>query len=79
MVVSVVESGESSRCEEMSPPTLYFLDVSPPVRGVVLVAKALGVELDIKPLNLAAGEHLTPEFLKVSQRQRTSESRGWFL
>lgn len=31
-----------------------------------MVAKAVGVDLNLKVLNLQAGEHLKPEFLKVS-------------
>lgn len=44
------------------------MDISVPTRGVVLVAKALDVELEIKPLNLYAGEHMTSEFLKVRHK-----------
>lgn len=50
---------------KMAPPTLYYTDVSPPVRSVLLTSKALGLELDLKQVNLFAGEHLKPEYLKV--------------
>jgi hypothetical protein len=30
-----------------------------------MVAKEIGVNLNIKPVDLAAGEHMKPEFLKV--------------
>jgi glutathione S-transferase len=44
----------------------YYNICSSPCRGVLLTAKALGVELNLKELNLMAGEHMTPEFIKVS-------------
>lgn len=47
-------------------PTLYMNDFSPPVRSVFLTAKALGLELDKKMIDLAKKEHLTEEYLKVS-------------
>lgn len=46
---------------------LYYLSLSPPVRSVLLTAKALGIELELRNLNLLEGEHLKPEFTKVSQ------------
>lgn len=46
---------------------LYTAKLSPPGRSVELTAKALGLELDIKPINLIAGDHLKPEFVKVSR------------
>ncbi|XP_049283682.1 glutathione S-transferase 1-like isoform X1 [Anopheles funestus] len=45
---------------------LYTLHLSPPCRAVELTAKALGLELEQKNINLLAGDHLTPEFMKVS-------------
>lgn len=32
-----------------------------------LTAKALGIELEIHPINLIAGDHLKPEFVKVGR------------
>lgn len=46
-------------------PVLYYVDLSPPCRSVLLTAAAIGVELELKKIDLLAGEHLTPEFLKV--------------
>lgn len=45
---------------------LYTAKLSPPGRSVELTAKALGLELDIKPINLIAGDHLKPEFVKLN-------------
>lgn len=47
-------------------PTLYYIHTSPPCRAVLLAAKALDVELDLKLVNLRKREHYTPEFLKVA-------------
>ncbi|XP_014086723.1 glutathione S-transferase D1 isoform X2 [Bactrocera oleae] len=44
----------------------YYVPASPPCRAVLLAAKALGVNLNKKLLNLFAGEHLKPEFLKLN-------------
>lgn len=43
-----------------------MIDPSPPVRSVLLTAKALGITFDLIRLDLSKGEHLTPEYLKVS-------------
>ncbi|XP_075144560.1 glutathione S-transferase 1-like [Haematobia irritans] len=45
---------------------LYCITKSPPCRAVFLVAKALGIELNRKYINLQSGEHLEPEFIKIN-------------
>nr|AHH02311.1 glutathione-S-transferase E4 [Anopheles gambiae] len=45
---------------------LYTAKLSPPGRSVELTAKALGLELDIVPINLLAQEHLTEAFRKLN-------------
>ncbi|ALC40888.1 CG16936 [Drosophila busckii] len=50
----------------MSKPALYYATLSPPSRAVMLTAKAIGLELELRPINLLKGEHLTPEFLKMN-------------
>lgn len=45
---------------------LYYLPGSAPCRAVLMTAKAVGVELNLKLVNLMNGEHMTPEYLKVS-------------
>ncbi|XP_055589444.1 uncharacterized protein LOC129741721 [Uranotaenia lowii] len=50
----------------MVKPILYTLHLSPPCRAVELTAKALGLELEQKVINLVTGEHLTPEFVKIN-------------
>ncbi|KAJ1525040.1 hypothetical protein ONE63_009886 [Megalurothrips usitatus] len=44
----------------------YYMAPSAPCRAVRLAARALGVELNLKPTNLLKGEQLTPEFLKMN-------------
>lgn len=44
----------------------YYVPGSAPCRTVLLAAKAVGVELNLKLINLMAGEHLKPEFLKLN-------------
>ncbi|XP_034937799.1 glutathione S-transferase 1-1-like [Chelonus insularis] len=48
------------------PIDLYHTPGSSPSRAVRLVAAALGVNLNLKLLNLAGGEHLKPEFIKIN-------------
>lgn len=47
-------------------PILYMHIYSPPARAVMLTAAALGVEFELKPVDLLGLEHRKPEFLKVS-------------
>uniref|UniRef100_A0A0K8TNM1 Putative glutathione s-transferase 1-1 n=1 Tax=Tabanus bromius TaxID=304241 RepID=A0A0K8TNM1_TABBR len=44
----------------------YYLPGSAPCRAVLMTAKAVGVDLNPKLLNLMSGEHLKPEFLKIN-------------
>lgn len=47
-------------------PILYYINRSPPCRTVLMAAKAIGVELELKLILTMKGENKTPEFLKVS-------------
>ncbi|XP_049304148.1 glutathione S-transferase 1-1-like [Bactrocera dorsalis] len=44
----------------------YYMPASAPCRAVLLTAKCVGIELNKILLDLRAGEHLTPEFLKIN-------------
>ncbi|XP_052890115.1 glutathione S-transferase 1-1-like [Anopheles moucheti] len=44
----------------------YHLPMSVPCQSVRLTAKALGLHLNLKELDLMRGEHLKPEFLKIN-------------
>ncbi|EDS27663.1 glutathione S-transferase E2 [Culex quinquefasciatus] len=41
------------------------MHMSPPRRAVELTANALGLHLDLRVINLMAGDHLKPEYLKL--------------
>ena len=49
------------------PVDLYYMLASPACRSVMLLAKDLGVELNLKLINPPAGDARTPEYLKVCQ------------
>nr|ACU46011.1 glutathione S-transferase [Eriocheir sinensis] len=48
------------------PIDLYYMMLSPPCRAVMLTAKAVGVELNLKETNLFKKEHMKPEFLALN-------------
>ncbi|CAH1644198.1 unnamed protein product [Spodoptera littoralis] len=43
---------------------LYTYDMSPPVRACMMACEIFNVPFEKMPIDLQAGEHLTPEFLK---------------
>ena len=45
---------------------VYGMDLSAPVRMVMMTCEALGIEYELITVNLMEGEHKRPEFLKVS-------------
>lgn len=47
------------------PIDLYYIGGSAPCRAVLLAAKAVGVDLNLKTIDLMKGEQMTPEYLKV--------------
>lgn len=50
-------------------PILYYDEISPPVRSVLLLIKALKIDVDLEYINLFQRGHLTEEFIKVSYVQ----------
>ncbi|XP_018299697.1 glutathione S-transferase 1 [Mycetomoellerius zeteki] len=48
------------------PIDLYLVVGSAPCRAVRLAAAAIGVDLNLKNVDLKAGEHLKPEFIKMN-------------
>lgn len=44
----------------------YYVPGSAPCRSVLMTAKAVGVDLNLKLVNLMAGEQLKPEFIKLN-------------
>jgi glutathione S-transferase len=47
-------------------PTLYMLWPSPPARAVLMTAKSLNLDLDLKEVDTTKGENKTPEFIKIN-------------
>ncbi|XP_026279291.1 glutathione S-transferase 1-like [Frankliniella occidentalis] len=45
---------------------LHGINVSPPVRAVMMVLAALNLPYDFKEVNIMKGEQLSPEFLKMN-------------
>lgn len=48
----------------MPKPILYGMYLSPPVRSVLLVAKAIGLDLDFREVNVLSQENKKPEYLE---------------
>lgn len=46
-------------------PVLYYLPPSPPCRAVLMLARLLGLEFELKVVNILEGDHMKPEFLQV--------------
>ena len=57
----------------------YYMPGSSPCRAVLLCAKSLGVEMNLKLTNLMAGEHMTPDYLKVDQQDLFEYQNSNFL
>uniref|UniRef100_A0A1A9ZZ13 Glutathione S-transferase D7 n=1 Tax=Glossina pallidipes TaxID=7398 RepID=A0A1A9ZZ13_GLOPL len=47
-------------------PTLYYLPPSPPCRSILLLAKLLDLQLDLKVINILEGEQMKPEFVELN-------------
>ena len=45
---------------------IYGILPSPPCRAVFIVAKALGLDYNLKAVDLLNGEQMKPEFLKLN-------------
>lgn len=60
---------------------LYYMSLSAPCRAVILTAKILGVELNLKTLNLMTGEQMKPEFIKINPQHTvpTLDDSGFIL
>uniref|UniRef100_A0A0N7ZPQ5 Glutathione S-transferase 1-1 n=1 Tax=Daphnia magna TaxID=35525 RepID=A0A0N7ZPQ5_9CRUS len=63
------------------PIDLYHMEASAPCRAVVMTAKMIGVELNIKMTNLMAGDHMKPEFLAINPQHNipTIGDDGFYL
>ena len=55
------------RGQQMTP-VMYYLPPSPPCRVVMLLGKMLGIDFDLKVINLQEGDQFKAEFVDVSHR-----------
>lgn len=46
--------------------TLYYLPVCPSCRSVLMLARQLGLDLELKPVDLSKKEHMRPEYLAMN-------------
>ncbi|XP_017044633.1 glutathione S-transferase 1 [Drosophila ficusphila] len=54
----------------MSKPTLYYALFSPPARACILIAKLIGLDLDLKLVDFSKKEHLSEEFIKLNPQHQ---------
>ncbi|XP_026732239.1 glutathione S-transferase 1-1-like isoform X1 [Trichoplusia ni] len=59
-------AGESENVVRNMPIDLYYVPGSAPCRAVLLTAKALNLNLNLKLVDLHHGEHLKPEYIKIN-------------
>ncbi|KAB0796128.1 hypothetical protein PPYR_10189 [Photinus pyralis] len=62
-------------------PKLFYTELSPPARSTLLTAQAIGLDLDLKNVDLSVGEHMAPEYLKMNPQHTvpTLDDNGYFL
>lgn len=48
------------------PPILYYAPPSAPCRSVLLLGRMLGIDFDLRPINVMEGDHLKAEFVEAS-------------
>nr|XP_042905060.1 glutathione S-transferase 1-like isoform X2 [Parasteatoda tepidariorum] len=60
---------------------LYYHPASGPTRAVLMTAKCLGVDLNLKYVDLLAGEQMKPEYLKMNPQHGvpTIDDNGFYL
>jgi len=49
---------------------LYFVTLSPPSRGVLMLAKHLNIAVNVKNLDVMKGEHMTPQYAKINPAKK---------
>lgn len=54
------------RASDEMAPVLYYFDLSPYCRSVLMMARAVGVTLELRVINLKQGDQLKPEFLAIN-------------
>lgn len=63
------------------PVIIYGFHASPPVRAVLITAKAIGLEVELKPVNIFQGENKTEEYLNMNPAHTvpTMDDDGFYL
>lgn len=55
---------------QLMTPVLYYVPPSPPCRAVLMLGKMLGIDFDLKLLNIQEGEQFKAEFVEVRKFAR---------
>nr|UYI58575.1 glutathione S-transferase 4 [Grapholita molesta] len=78
-----IHSTAAARSNRMpaQPIKLYYLPPSPPCRAVMMLARVMGLELNLVLTNIMEGQHMTPEFLKMNPQHTipTMDDNGFIL
>ncbi len=63
------------------PIDFYYIHLSIPSRAVLLTAKMVGVELNLKSIDIFAGEQMEPHFIKMNPAHKvpTIDDNGFYL
>ena len=63
------------------PIDLYYMEASAPCRSVMMTAKMVGVELNLKKTDLMAGDNMKPEYIKMNPQHNipTIDDDGFYL
>ncbi|KRT81939.1 Glutathione S-transferase [Oryctes borbonicus] len=67
--------------EEEGTIDFYYFPPSPPCRSVMMLAKTLGLDMNMKTVNIMAGEQMEPEYLKMNPQHSipTLDDKGFVL
>jgi len=62
-------------------PVLYYLGMTPPCRAVLLTAKAIELDFELRIVDIKAGNQHTPEFIKLNPQHTvpTLDDNGFVL
>lgn len=47
-------------------PVLYYLPPSPPCRAVLMLGRIIGIDFDLRAINVLEGDNRKPEFVQVT-------------
>ncbi|XP_057377235.1 glutathione S-transferase 1-like [Daphnia carinata] len=63
------------------PIDLYYMEASAPCRSVMMTAKMVGAELNLKKTDLMAGDNMKPEYIKMNPQHNipTIDDNGFYL